>query len=125
MLKKLKFLVEPAKNAQGLLHKLFVSDRQSRIKIEPNFVLRGTVHPVENKTLCTKAEELFESSATIQVVAVADLYASKICAALDRQHPRDLFDVKLLLADEGITEAIRKTFVVYLAPRENDYSTKH
>jgi hypothetical protein len=42
-------------------------------------------------------------------------YLGKICAALDRQHPRDLFDVKLLLDDIGITSEIRRSFVVYLA----------
>jgi hypothetical protein len=37
---------------------------------------------------------------------------------LDRQHPRDLFDVKLLLDNEGITDEIRKAFVVYLASHD-------
>ena len=48
-------------------------------------------------------------------LADADLYGGKLCAALDRQHPRDLFDVRLLLKNEGITPAIRRAFVVYLA----------
>jgi Nucleotidyl transferase AbiEii toxin, Type IV TA system len=34
---------------------------------------------------------------------------------LDRQHPRDMFDVKELLENEGITQDIRRAFVVYLA----------
>ena len=37
---------------------------------------------------------------------------------MDRQHPRDLFDVKLLLENEGITDEIRKAFVVYLASHD-------
>ena len=48
------------------------------------------------------------------VLSVPDLYGGKICAALDRQHPRDLFDVKILLEAEGITQLIRKAFLVYL-----------
>ena len=52
--------------------------------------------------------------AEILVVSHADLYAGKIVAALDRQHPRDLFDVRELLANEGIDDALRKAFVVYL-----------
>src|SRR5262249_43405448 len=48
------------------------------------------------------------------VVNFADLYAGKIVAALDRQHPRDLFDVRDLLASEGIDVALRKAFIVYL-----------
>lgn len=49
------------------------------------------------------------------IVALADLYAGKICAALDRQHPRDLFDVKWLLENEGLTDEIRKALLVYLS----------
>ena len=52
--------------------------------------------------------------AEIQVVSFADLYAGKIVAALDRQHPRDLFDVRDLLANEGITDDLRRAFLVYL-----------
>ncbi len=43
---------------------------------------------------------------------------TKLVAALDRQHPRDIFDVKLLLENEGITDNIRKSFVVYLASHD-------
>ena len=52
--------------------------------------------------------------AEIQVVSFADLYAGKIMAALDRQHPRDLFDIRNLLANEGISDDLRKAFIVYL-----------
>ncbi len=52
--------------------------------------------------------------AEIQVVSLADLYAGKLCAAFDRQHPRDFFDVLLLLENEGITEQIRQAFIAYL-----------
>lgn len=38
-----------------------------------------------------------------------------LVAALDRQHPRDLFDVMQLYENEGITPAIRRAFVVHLA----------
>ncbi len=48
------------------------------------------------------------------IASKADLYGGKICAALDRQHPRDLFDVKRIL-DEGLSEEIKKAFLVYLA----------
>ncbi|MBB6305198.1 hypothetical protein GGE67_005864 [Rhizobium leucaenae] len=48
------------------------------------------------------------------LLSFPDLYAGKICAALDRQHPRDLFDVKFLLENEGLTPDLVKTFIVYL-----------
>ena len=35
-------------------------------------------------------------------------------AALDRQHPRDLFDIQLLLNNEEINEKLRKALLVYL-----------
>lgn len=64
------------------------------IKVEVNFVLRGSVYPTINLRLCEKAQEEFNAFAKIECLAIADIYGGKICAALDRQHPRDLFDVR-------------------------------
>jgi predicted nucleotidyltransferase component of viral defense system len=92
-----------------------IVDREGvTVKIEPNLVLRGSVYPPEIKTLSKKAQDLFELSLKSRTLSPYDLYAGKICAALDRQHPRDLFDVHLLLKSEGLTSEIRKAFVVYL-----------
>lgn len=63
--------------------------------------------------VCETVEREF-GYAEIQVASLPDLYAGKIAAALDRQHPRDLFDVKFLLENEGFTEDLRKTFLVFL-----------
>ncbi|MBI1194227.1 MAG: nucleotidyl transferase AbiEii/AbiGii toxin family protein [Gammaproteobacteria bacterium] len=49
------------------------------------------------------------------VLAKEELYAGKLVAALDRQHPRDLFDVMMLLNNEGITPELIDLLVVYLA----------
>jgi Nucleotidyl transferase AbiEii toxin, Type IV TA system len=95
-----------------------VSTGAIRMKIEPNEVIRGAVYPIEERELTRRAEDLFELSVAAQTLSLADLYGGKLCAALDRQHPRDLFDVKLLLENEGITEEIRKAFVVYLASHD-------
>ena len=43
------------------------------------------------------------------------MYGGKLVAAMDRQHPRDLFDILQLFTHEGITAGIRRAFVVYLA----------
>jgi predicted nucleotidyltransferase component of viral defense system len=48
---------------------------------------------------------------SIDVVSLADLYGGKICAALDRQHPRDLFDIKLLLERQGLSQGIDRAIV--------------
>ncbi len=93
---------------------LIVDHAGVTVKIEPNLVLRGSVYPSEMKMLSKKAQNLFELSLQSRTLSKFDLYASKICAALDRQHPRDLFDVYLLLKNEGLTSEIRKAFVVYL-----------
>jgi predicted nucleotidyltransferase component of viral defense system len=95
--------------------KLFVSDSDVQIKIEINEVLRSSIFPCERRELANRAEELFEMSMVMATLSNADLYGGKLCAALDRQHPRDFFDIKVLLENEGITDDIRKAFVVYLA----------
>ncbi len=94
--------------------KLIVKWNRETIKIEPNYLIRGTVFDTEIKSLSKKTEELFETSMNIQLLSMEELYAGKICAGLDRQHPRDLFDIKILLENEGLTEKIRKAFIVYL-----------
>lgn len=84
------------------------------VKLEPNTIIRGAVFTVVNKKLCNKAVEKFELSTSVNTLSLEDLYGGKICAAIDRQHPRDLFDVKLLMENEGITVGIVKAFVFYL-----------
>lgn len=93
---------------------LIVSSENAIVKIEPNTTLRGSVYPPEMLNLCSKAEDLFELSLKVRSLSSEELYAGKVCAALDRQHPRDLFDIKLLLENEGITDKLRKAFIVYL-----------
>jgi len=99
----------------GHIVKLLVSTPEATVKVEPNLILRGSVYTPEKRDLCPSAQEHFGAFASVQTLSVADLYGEKLCAALDRQHPRDLFDVKLLLDDTGITADIRHAFVVYLA----------
>lgn len=94
--------------------KLIIRREGVSVKIEPNYVQRGTVFPVKNRELAQSAVELFELSAECRTLSNQDLYGSKICAALDRQHPRDLFDVKLLLENDGLSDEIRQAFIVYL-----------
>ncbi|RWH94130.1 MAG: nucleotidyl transferase AbiEii/AbiGii toxin family protein [Mesorhizobium sp.] len=93
--------------------RLFVSQRSDRIKIELSPVLRGSVFPEELREVSPAVEEQF-GYVEMQLLSIPDLYAGKICAALDRQHPRDLFDVKLLFENEGLSDDLVKTFLVYL-----------
>ncbi len=84
-----------------------------QIKIEVTPVLRGCVYEPELRSVSDAVERQF-GFAEMQLVSFSDLYAGKIVAALDRQHPRDHFDVRDLLANEGIDDALRKAFIVYL-----------
>ena len=94
--------------------KLFIEKKGVQIKIEASPVMRGVVLPVETRTLVPKAVDLFEVEIDTPVVNLGDLYGGKLVAALDRQHPRDLFDVKLLREFEGLTKDIRDGFLTYL-----------
>ena len=98
----------------NLINGLIVVNDNTTVKIEPNLIIRGSVFPTQNLSLTAKAKEIFQKDVKVQIFSNADLYAGKICAALDRQHPRDLFDITKLLENEGITESIRKAFIVYL-----------
>ena len=89
------------------ISKLQVVNRGVQIKIEVNQTNRGLLELPVKLVLCNSAQEEFDAFCAMQVVSIGQLYGGKICAALDRQHPRDLFDVKLLLENEGLTEEIK------------------
>lgn len=95
--------------------KLLVRRGAIEVKIEVNFVLRGTVQPVRRASLTRNARDVLLADLDIPVVSLEDMYGGKLVAALDRQHPRDLFDMMQLFEHEGITPGIRRAFVVYLA----------
>jgi predicted nucleotidyltransferase component of viral defense system len=100
-------------NVEGLLHKILIRQQEVQVKIEVTPVLRGVVYPVEERKLAEAVQESF-GFAEMQVVSFEDLFAGKMCAALDRQHPRDLFDIMLLLQNEGLTRRLHNAFLVYL-----------
>src|SRR3990167_2461763 len=110
-----RYKIKELKTQEGILQKLLVIDHDTTIKIEPNFIMRGTLLEPEKMNLKKYVEEEFAFNVKdIPVLAQSEIYAGKICAALSRQHPRDFFDVKELLSNEGITDNIRQAFVVYL-----------
>ncbi len=76
--------------------KLQISNQKASIKLEVNLTKRGIYKESQELTLCNKAQEEFEVFCSMPVVSLGLLYGGKICAALDRQHPRDIFDVKYL-----------------------------
>ena len=106
---------------ENIVTKLALRRANAQIKIEVTPVLRGSVFSPEIRAVSQAVEDAF-GFAQIQVVSFPDLYAGKIVAALDRQHPRDLFDVRDLLANEGVTEDLRRAFIVYLVSHDRPMS---
>jgi len=114
-LKKQGFQTHALASADAGETKLLVRQGTTQVKIEVNFVMRGTVNPVRMASLTQSARDTLQADLEIPVVSLDDVYGGKLVAAMDRQHPRDLFDVMQLFAHEGITAGIRRAFVVYLA----------
>ena len=124
-----------APKGEKAITKLIVRADNAQIKIEVTPVLRGCVYEPAVRSVSERVEAEF-GFAEMSVVSFADLYGGKIVAALDRQHPRDLYDVRDLLRHEGIDDKLRKAFIVYLishdrpmaevlAPQLLDISTEY
>lgn len=84
--------------------KLLCEYRGKQVKVEVNQTKRGIVggNPVR-VPVCDKAQEEFGLYCEADIVPKTLLYGGKIAAALSRQHPRDLFDVKYM--DIPLSEA--------------------
>ena len=95
--------------------KIFISSPVAEVKIEVNFVFRGTVLPLQTLGLSTKTQELFSRNIQLPILSPSELYGSKLVAAMDRQHPRDIFDVLKMYESHGLTLEILDCFVAYLA----------
>jgi hypothetical protein len=94
--------------------KLNCQGQGAQIKIEVNTITRGNAFPTKLMQVVDSVQNEFDKFAAINVVSMAELYGGKICAAIDRQHPRDVFDVKLLLENEGFTNEIWAGFKIGL-----------
>ena len=101
----LKSISEKAKKAFKGMHvvpnystcKLLCEYRGKQVKVEVNQTKRGIVGgDVIVQPLSDKAQEEFGLYCEAHIVPLTQLYGGKIAAALSRQHPRDLFDVKYM-----------------------------
>lgn len=97
----------------GVEKKIICSNSGATIKIEPNYIIRGYINKPEVKSICEEVEDRF-GFAQIQVLSKEELYGGKICAALDRQHPRDLFDIKEFLENNKFDDNLTKGFIAML-----------
>ena len=101
----LKAIEEKSKKAFKGMHivpnlntcKLLCEYRGKQVKIEVNQTKRGIVGgKVQSIPLSEKAQNEFSLFCEANIVPMTQLYGGKIAAALSRQHPRDLFDVKYM-----------------------------
>lgn len=96
------------------ISKLLIATDTAQIKLEVNKTGRGVLFAPQKVTLCDAAQNEFGAFCEMPMVPMGQLYGGKICAALDRQHPRDLFDIKYLLQNEGFSDEIKQGFLLCL-----------
>lgn len=99
---------------EGMEVKLNCQRGKTQIKVEVNPTLRGHLLPLRDLPCSDRVQERFEAFVEARCLSHGELFGGKICAALDRQHPRDLFDVKRLLDGEGIVDEVRYGFIAGL-----------
>jgi len=102
------------KGGGGGATRLLARLNRAEIKIETSPVTRGVIHDPEIRAVTATVEEEF-GYAEMQVVSFEDLFGGKLHAAVDRQHPRDFHDVRLLYENEGLTDDLFRTFLIYVA----------
>jgi predicted nucleotidyltransferase component of viral defense system len=112
-------VTQSAPRTQTEITKLVVRAKdRTQIKVEVTPVLRGCVYDPVLMSVSEAVEEEFGYAET-KVLSFEDIYAGKIMAALDRQHPRDLFDIHQLLENEGIDDDLRSALIVYLISHDH------
>ena len=94
--------------------KLICTIPDAMVKIEVNQINRGLIAEPELMTLCDKAQETFDKFCEVRMVSRKQLWGGKINAALDRQHPRDLFDIRNLINEVGYSTDIKEGFIFFL-----------
>ncbi len=107
-------VTKPAQGGERMEVKLNCQRQRTQVKIEVNPTLRGHLMPVRAMSCSDNVQEQFEAFTEARVLSRGELFGGKICAALDRQHPRDLFDVKLMLEHHGLTDEIRHGMIAAL-----------
>lgn len=110
---KLSRVTEYSSEGAGVVTRLVLAGPSAQIKVEVSPVLRGSIETPRWVDVHEVVESTF-GFARVQLLSKADLYAGKFCAALDRQHPRDLFDVAELIESEGLDVVPIEVFLAYL-----------
>jgi predicted nucleotidyltransferase component of viral defense system len=88
--------IMPIVRIKSVPEKLLCTMGTNTVKIEVNAIQRGLIGEVIDLPLCNQAQKEFELFCKARVVSISQLYGGKLGAALNRQHPRDLFDYKYM-----------------------------
>lgn len=106
--------VEAKGSSAGQEEKLICKYQGIQVKIEVNTIMRGISKPTRILPIAQAVQKEFNLFADMNIISQGELFGGKICAALDRQHPRDLFDIYCLLENGGITTEIKLGFIIAL-----------
>ncbi len=93
---------------------IIIKANDAIVKVEINLIVRGALYPYQVVDTSAMVQEIFDTKISARCLSFADVYGGKLCACLDRQHPRDWYDIWILLENEGITEEVKKAFILYL-----------
>ncbi len=110
----LGFKTREKQSAVGYESTLFILTKHIEVKVEINLVVRGSVYKPVTRSLVAEAKKVFKRDVDMLCLANDDLFAGKICAALDRQHPRDFFDLYMFFNQFTYTKELHQAFIVYL-----------
>ena len=94
-------IVVSAPSLQKEEYKLLCQLGNSVVKIEVNTTNRGIIAPVELLPLSMLAQDTFNQFVEARMVPKSQLFGGKMVAALDRQHPRDIFDMHQFISKNG------------------------
>lgn len=119
--KQVKIIKESESNPVGIL---YIDNGKAKIKIEPNIVIRGTVLPVKNASLNQDVMKYFGQELEVKCLDFKEIIAGKLVAAVDRQHPRDIFDIMLFLDNNHTNELehVIELFIIYLSQSNRPFS---
>jgi predicted nucleotidyltransferase component of viral defense system len=83
--------------------KIYVLFEGNEVKIEVNQTNRGLFSPTAFLSLAPSAVTFFNKSCSMEIVGDSQLFGGKVVAALDRQHPRDVYDIRTICKELNLS----------------------
>lgn len=108
-------------SSSNTVGKIIVMRGPARVIIEPNIIVRGTVLEPRFKMLHPKVVQMFGKEVRVCCLNEKELYAGKLLAMLDRQHPRDIFDMMVYIEKGGLINELMDIFIIYLLQTDRPF----